>query len=506
MKSIAKYTIVSALAAFGALATFAPTAQGEGGLPRWTNYYNGPENGSDQAYAVAVASNGNVFVTGGSADYATVAYSGAGVALWTNRYNGPGDDVDSAKAIAVDSSGNVFVTGGSTATNGYYDYATIKYSGGGVPLWTNRYNRPANQGDNNEDFARAIAVDGSGNVIVTGWTYSFASSYDYLTIKYSNAGVPLWTNRYSASPASGSTPDLAAAVAADSSGNVFVTGHSYASGSGYDYLTIKYSSAGVPLWTNRYNRSGGNDDVATAIAVDSSGKVLVTGYSYTTNTFPYNTVYETIAYANTGFPVWTNSYHGPRDGNSANAVACGANGDVFVTGSSGSYGSTICSTIAISSAGIPLWTNNGPENTTGEAVAVDGSGNVFVTGTGASVAYSRAGVPLWTNINGFSLYALAVDSTGNVFVTGASGSGYVTIKYSSSIAPPVYLALEPDGSAGYFIRFNGGPGFTYRLQRAAIVTGPWLGVSTNTAPVSGLIEFHDTNPPPDGAFYRTAQP
>src|SRR5262245_52539498 len=70
-----------------------------------------------------------------------------GVPLWTNRYNGPGYGGDSASAIAVDSSGNVFVTGESVGSGTGYDYATIKYSNTGVPLWTNRYNGPGNSAD-----------------------------------------------------------------------------------------------------------------------------------------------------------------------------------------------------------------------------------------------------------------------------------------------------------------------------------------------------------------------
>ncbi|MGI8967178.1 MAG: SBBP repeat-containing protein, partial [Limisphaerales bacterium] len=67
-----------------------------------------------------------------SVGYTTIKYSGAGVALWTNLYNGPENLSDSASAVAVDGSGNVFVTGSSARTNVYpnynYDYATIKYS------------------------------------------------------------------------------------------------------------------------------------------------------------------------------------------------------------------------------------------------------------------------------------------------------------------------------------------------------------------------------------------
>ncbi|MCL4177971.1 MAG: FG-GAP repeat protein [Verrucomicrobia bacterium] len=68
------------------------------------------------------------------------------------------------------------------------------------------------------------------------------------------------------------------------------------------------------------------------------------------------------------------------------------------------------------------------------------------------------------------------------------------------------LALERDGSGGYFLRFTGAPDVTYRLQRAPSVTGPWSTLVTNTAPSSGLIEYHETSPPPGAAFYRTAQP
>ena len=60
----------------------------------------------------------------------TIGYSGAGVPLWTNLYNGPADYWDGASAVAVDGNGNVFVTGWSqTSSNGNEsDFVTIKYS------------------------------------------------------------------------------------------------------------------------------------------------------------------------------------------------------------------------------------------------------------------------------------------------------------------------------------------------------------------------------------------
>ena len=106
-----------------------------------------------------------------------------------------------------------------------------------------------------------MAIDNAGNVFVTGNSLD-STNEDYVTIKYSNSGIPLWTNRYHGP---GNGDDVPAAIALDGSGNVFVTGRS--SGSpppDYlpppDYATIKYSSLGVPLWTNIYDGPGGADD------------------------------------------------------------------------------------------------------------------------------------------------------------------------------------------------------------------------------------------------------
>ena len=63
--------------------------------------------------------------------------------------------------MAVDGSNNVIVTGRSRDRTGGYYYATIKRSGAGVPLWTNRYHGPGN----GRDKASAVAVDRGGNVI-----------------------------------------------------------------------------------------------------------------------------------------------------------------------------------------------------------------------------------------------------------------------------------------------------------------------------------------------------
>ena len=412
----------------------------ETAVQAWVQRYNGPGNGDDYATAVAVDGSNNVIVTGysygaeTSYDYATIKYSSAGVPLWTNRYNGPGNGDDDALAVAVDGSNNVIVTGYSYwQRQRNYDYATIKYSSAGVPLWTNRYNGPGN----GDDWANAVAVDGSNNVIVTGYSTGSGSDYNYATIKYSSAGVPLWTNRYDG------PGTLLRARRGGGRQQQRDRDRAVLRRKLCDYATIKYSSAGVPLWTNRYNGPGTPDnDYACAVAVDGSNNVIVTGSSYGSED-SYD--YATIKYSSAGVPLWTNRYNGPANGQSeATAMAVDGSNNVIVTGySAGSAAATITRRSSIRARAC----RSGPTATTGRgtaddlayAVAVDGSNNVIVTGysTGsgsdsdyATIKYSSAGVPLWTNrYNGpgsgnDQANAVAVDRSGNVIVTGYStGSG-----------------------------------------------------------------------------------
>src|SRR3990170_1907844 len=204
-------------------------------------------------------------------------------AAWVRRYNGPGNSSDYAYAIAVDGSGNVYVTGQSIGSGTYNDYATIKYYSNGDTAWVRRYNGPGNL----DDVAYAIAVDGSGCVYVTGWSSGSGTGYDYATIKYHSSGDTAWVRRYDGQV----YDDGALAIAVDGSGNVYVTGYSTGSGNYYNYATIKYHSNGDAAWVRRYDGGGNGLDEARAIAVDGSGSVYVTGLSSGSGTsYDYATI------------------------------------------------------------------------------------------------------------------------------------------------------------------------------------------------------------------------
>ncbi len=421
-------------------------------VERWAVSYM---DNSSEATDMVVDKYGNVYVTGycrgnsfaGTAgDYATIKYDSNGNQLWVVTYDGLGGGSDGAVALAIDGVGNVYVTGSSYGSGTDYDYATIKYDSNGNEKWAARYNGPGN----GYDGALAIAVDISGNVYITGASTESGKGYDYATIKYDQNGNQKWVARYNGS---GNNWDNARAIAIDNSGNVYVTGGSSGSGTEIDYVTIKYDPNGNQKWVARYNGSGNNNDIAYAIAIDNSGSVYVTGRGWFSDT-----EYATIKYDPNGNQKWVARYSGT--GNSANearAIATDNSGDVYVTGTSTESGTGYdYATVKYDSNGNEIWVScyNGPANSSDYArhLVVDESGNVYVTGLSwgsgtdyydyATVKYDPNGNQKWVSryssqINNYDYaMALAIDESGNIYVTGYSGPGYdypyhwTTIKYT----------------------------------------------------------------------------
>jgi hypothetical protein len=212
------------------------------GTALWTNtLVQGLGSGGEpEPMALAVGPTGDVYVTGKSTDHGAVTRkcSAAGSTLWTTHYKSPNLDTVydyGAVALAVVANGDAYIAARSApeTPDDTGDYAIIKYSSGGTALWTNIYHR------SDYDYPSDLAVDASGNVWVTGTTYS-----DYGTVAYSSAGIPLCTNIYDFGI------DVASSLATDSVGNIYVTGYSRDDSGDYDFATIKYAGAtatSIPL-------------------------------------------------------------------------------------------------------------------------------------------------------------------------------------------------------------------------------------------------------------------
>jgi hypothetical protein len=429
--------------------------------------------GAGAGFQVARDANGNAYAagyvnraTGSGDDFVTVKYLPDGTGAWTNYFSGPDNGTDRAYGLAVDGGGNVYVTGESAGAGSSYDFATVKYLPDGTPAWTNRFNGP----DNGPDRARALALDGAGNVYVTGEFSMAVAGNNFATIKYLPDGTPVWTNTLNIARTS---QDVNNALAVDTAGNVFVSAYPGPAGGDLDWTVAKYLTDGTPAWTNHYGGSASGYDVVNALAVDAAGNLLVAGVSSDSGTGQNLAV---VKYLPDGTPAWTNLFHGSGD-DVGSALAVDGVGRVFVVGRSWDpvlgWGLV---TLGYQADGTPLWTNRfdraGSGLDLGAAIAVDGPGNVFVTGSSAgsgtgqdivTLKYRPDGVPVWTNVFAGALNqddngaAITVDAAGRVFLTGVADGQFTTLAYWQPANRTVLEDAGPQGEAGFAIHISPGP-------------------------------------------------
>jgi hypothetical protein len=288
------------------------------GYMLWARLYSGYIGGRpyfDHASDAVVDNMGNVYVTGVSGgpsgkEYATVKYDKTGALQWVQRHLA----WTYRMFMALDPAGNVCVTGTNGLSKGK-SIVTIKYNPAGEKQWAADYYGSLNE-------AQAIAIDAAGNVYVAGLN---------IAIKYSKAGAKQWVARFPA-PNSDYTQIK---MWVDGFENIYLTGMGINQA---EYNIIKLNKAGVMQWIARYqNEKGGIAEVADMF-VDNLGHVYVTGSSSNSATKP-NWNYVTIKYNSAGERQWLLRYNGPQNGNDyARALAVDGSGNVYVTGESYNLG------------------------------------------------------------------------------------------------------------------------------------------------------------------------
>jgi uncharacterized delta-60 repeat protein len=164
------------------------------GNQQWAMTYSSLGNNVDEGRSIGLDGSGNVYVTGVLAysegksstdDWGTIKYNSSGAEQWVQTYTGPANIADEAWSIAVDSNGNSYVVGYSHGPTSGSDLTSIKYDTDGVQQWVQAYDSPEHGTDSGFD----IALDSQGNVYVTGASGS-GVAIDYATIKYSQGPGP----------------------------------------------------------------------------------------------------------------------------------------------------------------------------------------------------------------------------------------------------------------------------------------------------------------------------
>lgn len=297
-------------------------------------------------------------------------------------------------------------------------------------LWDATY---AASGTNNMAQSADIVVDSAGYSYVTGSRYN-GLNYDITTIKYDDMGNPLWSGASGDRTYDGGSGDQAVAIALGPTGNVYVIGRSFNAGTNNDYVVIKYDTSGNELWQVSYDNAG-QDDVPSALAVNSSGVYITGSTCGNASACDYATIKLDPL---TGGQQWAMTYDGTATGNEldkAVGLKLDVVGNVYVTGTSSGASDDIV-TLKYDSNGTLLWEARYDSgwNDRASAFAVDSVGNSYIAGMtyagGApstiTMKYDSSGNRLWEKTYSGSASetlpsALAIDGSGNVYVAGKTG-------------------------------------------------------------------------------------
>lgn len=360
---------------------------------------------------VAVDVTGNAFVTGwvdgdlfgpitGFMDAFLAKYDADGNLVWGRQ------PITSAwrewgNGVAVGPSGEVIFTGLSepSSANGSLDQdrmSVAKFDTEGNMVWS----RESGSMQDARIDSNEVVVDASGSAFISGQTDwdpfgPNAGGRDAFLVKYDTEGNFLWGQQFGTAE-----NDRATEVAADASGNVFVTGETSGSLFGpnsgdRDMFLSKYDTEGNLLWGEQLGLDG--SDGGGGVAVDAWGNAFVAGWTQGSLSGPSAGDWDAILlkYDTEGNLLWTQQL-GTAEADWANEVAVDASGNVFVAGPTrGSLGGSNADSrpdtflSKYDTAGNLLWTYQLATNFSDmekhregyvNDIAVDISGNVFIIG------------------------------------------------------------------------------------------------------------------------------
>jgi cysteine-rich repeat protein len=351
----------------------------------WTVTHDGDDHGRDQASAVVLDGDDNIyvlgreFVDGENGNLWLRVLDPDGATLWTYTYAGEAGELDGGADLAWHPSGDLIVVGWETVTDQEDDILVMRLSNEDPPtvVWKDVYSGP----DAAADSAGAVAVDTDGNVYVIG-SEDVPDEDDNLWLRmYDPDGLEQWTETHNGAD---NRNDRGAGVALDASGNIFAAGATYVEGEGNNGWLRMYDATPAEVWTIE-NSVGAENQGMNAVMVDSAGDVVVAGYASDGSTGA-NAWLRKLDPSD-GSEIWTDTFDGAASqSDSIYEIALDANDDILCAGITTTSGDAGLDMLVrkVGSDGTPKWA----ATHAGEAafddiaadVAVDSEDNVIVVG------------------------------------------------------------------------------------------------------------------------------
>lgn len=289
----------------------------------------------------------------GTLDAFALKLNSSGTVLWSQNFGGSGAIVY-GQGISVDGSGSVYVGGYFQSANlttpavtmiGYQDAVIFKLDASGTITWAKNFG-----GSGASVSGRSIAVDESGNVYMGGDlsgnlttpAVTRIGSRDVFAFKLNSGGAVTWAQNFGGS---GATVNCMS-IAVDGSGNVYLTGNYFYANLTNPILTkigneeafaFKLDSSGAVAWAKSLVDSD-STVIGQSIAVDGSGNVYVGGYftgvSLTNPALTKIGIRDAFAFKldSSGNVAWAKNFGGSGAYTYGQSIAVDGSGNIYLGG------------------------------------------------------------------------------------------------------------------------------------------------------------------------------
>ncbi len=350
-----------------------------------------------------------------------------------------------------------------------------------------------------DDYAHSIALDGSNNAYIAGWTSStdypttsgaYDESFnggtdrgDVIISKLNSNGTDLVYSTF----IGGSADEKALSIALDGSNNAYIAGRSESgnypttsgaydethNGGGKDVILTKLNSSGSALIYSTFIGGSGIDE-ANSIVLDALNNAYITGFAWSEDFPTTSEAYDTSANSywtdvfitkvdSSGSDLVYSTYLGGDDYNYGNAIAVDNSYNAYITGrtrstnfptTSGAYDTTHSGgqldafVTKLNSSGSELVYSTyigGNLDESGVSIALDASNNAYITGNTNSDNYPTTSGAYDESHNG----AWTTDA----FVTklNSDGSDLIYSTYIGGGSMDEGYSLVLDGSNNVFL-------------------------------------------------------
>ena len=250
------------------------------GVQQWVKQYNGVANLEDDPSDLCYLPSGKIVLTGSTNnsandDIVTIAYNTSGTQIWLKTFVGIGGGKDEPAEIEFDNNENLYISG-KTSNGLNNDGVLIKYNSSGTQLWSSIYDNSAWN-----DKGTCLDISANGTVYFSGITESPLTSNIFIRSISSSGGIN-WTQIIDGGA---QLRDEVSDLKVDNNGDIVLVGRTEANGTNgphWNYLLLKYSSAGILWWNKIYDNGINGDDEINVCEIDAANNIYVSGQSVST--------------------------------------------------------------------------------------------------------------------------------------------------------------------------------------------------------------------------------